>query len=423
LGTEVFTAVAPFLEKPNWWNGVKAAFAIGKVFVDEVELWSEDYFAGDEWNLPYSRDFNQTIIKVITGYPYETIRTSDENNIIRIVDVEGIKCGYIMNTKLSAIDNIYVETARLQDARNVIKRLLWEQFKDAILVMRQNKRLVLHDDESRVLFELDDAFHSMPSRRASNYAAYLKRCIDANVSRSVMLYGPPGTGKSTMARTIVTELKMRSFRIRVEDVAGLESSTLFEAISIFEPDAIILDDFDRAHAQAQLLETLEFFQRHVKLVIATVNDRNSLDEAILRPGRFDELLLINEMEPEVIEAVLGPELKDAMKSVKDWPIAFIQEYVKRRRFMSAEEAEASTKELADRVKRLEKYKDVDEVERMHRLTRKHLKMTKVEIEEDDEEDGPDTDPPDPNYNLDKDVEIVKVSHDEVEEVERSFDRK
>lgn len=364
VGTELFGAISPFLDKPDWWNGCKAAFAVGKVLIDEVEIWSDDYFSGEEWSMPYSRDFNQTILSAIAGYPFQIVRTSDENSMIKLVDLEGIKIGYTINTRSSSVDNIYVETSKLNAARDHIKKLLWDSLKDANIVMRQNKRTLLQEEESRVIFEPDDAFHPLKSARATDYSTYLKRCIDANVSRSVMLYGPPGTGKSTMARTIVDTLGMRSFRIRVEDVAGIESSTLFEAVSIFEPDAIILDDFDRAHAQAQLLETLEFFQRHVKIVIATVNDRNSLDEAILRPGRFDELVFVKQMDEDVVKHVLGPALEDAFDIVKDWPIAFIQEYAKRRRFMSAEEAAISTAELADRVKRLQKYDDVSDVERM-----------------------------------------------------------
>lgn len=382
MGTEIVAAIVPFVEKPTLWQGAKAAFAIGKVFIDEVEVWSEDYFSGDEWSLPYSRDFNPTILAAISQFPYQTLKTSDDKCVVKLVNLNGIKAGYTQNTAFNSVDNVFVETARLQEARALIKRLLWSAIKDTNLVMRQNKRLVLQDDEAKVIFEPDDAFTSMCSARATEYAAYLKRCIDAGVSRSVMLYGPPGTGKSTMARTMVDTLGLRSFRIRVEDVAGLESSTLFEAISIFEPDAIILDDFDRAHAQAQLLETLEFFQRHVKLVIATVNDRNSLDEAILRPGRFDELIFIKQMDADVVKAVLGPGLQDAFEIVKEWPIAFIQEYTKRRRFMSADEAAESTRELAARVKRLEKYDDVSDLERMLRLKKdatKKEKLSKPEV--------------------------------------------
>ena len=370
LGTEIFSAVSPFFDSPSIWNAAKSVFSVSKILLEEVEIWSDDYFGGDEWVPPYSRDFNQIILKAIAGYEYETIKTSDDNCVIRIVDVEGKSVGYILNTKLGSVENIFIKTTESDETRKIIKRLLWESVKDVNLVLRLNKK-VSSVDESKIVFESDDAFHPMMSSRAVEYSSYLKRCIDAGVSRSVMLYGPPGTGKSTLARTIIDRLNMRSFRIRVEDIADLENSTLFEAISIFEPDSIILDDFDRSGVQIQLLETLEFFQRHVKLVIATVNDRNSLDEAILRPGRFDELLLIKQMDPDVVKAVLGKELEDAYDLVKEWPIAFIQEYAKRRKFMSSEEAATSTIELANRVRRLEKYDDISDINKVLKANKKH----------------------------------------------------
>jgi hypothetical protein len=368
VGTEIFGACKPFIEKPTLWNAMWATLSVGKVFVDDVEIWADAYFDGDEWINPYSRDFNQTIVDVLSKFKYETLRTSEENTMIRLIDIGGVNVGWTFNTKLNAIDHIYIETEKLDKGRAIIKKLLWEKFKDNPVVMRYNKRTLSGSDESKVIFEVDDAFQPLPSEKATEYSSYLKNCLDHEVPRSVMLYGPPGTGKSTMARTIVNRLDLRSFRIRVEDISGLESSTLFEAISIFEPDAVILDDFDRTSAQAQLLETLEFFQRHVKLVVATVNNMELLDQAILRPGRFDELILIDRMDDNVIKHVLGTYV-DGFDTVKDWPIAFIQEYVKRRRFMSPEGAILATAELAERVDHLTNLHDEDENIRMRRASR------------------------------------------------------
>lgn len=356
LGTDIFGAFQPFMEKPTYWNAGRAAMGLGKVLVDDVEVWSENFFDGDEWVEPYSRDFNVTILQVLAKYPFTTMKTAEENSFIRLIDLEGAKVGWTYHSKLHTVDHIYVETDRLQQARATIKRLLWEQFKGQPLVMRHNRKMIIGTDEPKVVFEIDDAFHPLPSEKATEYATYLRRCLDAGVPRSVMLYGPPGTGKSTMARTLVENLDLRSFRIRVEDVSGLENSTLFEAITIFEPEAVILDDFDRAHAQAALLETLEFFQRHVKLVVATVNDKNQLDEALLRPGRFDELVCVDRMDEAVVRMMLG-DYADGYEDVKTWPIAFIEEYCKRRRFMDQAEAASSMAELAQRVKRLDKYRD------------------------------------------------------------------
>lgn len=362
MGSEIFTAIQPFIEKPDALNGAKAAFLIGRVIVDDLEVWPDDFF-DESWDSPWNEDFTKIILRALKGKPLEVIRTSDETMLIHIHHFEGVKFGYISTKKSEFIDRIFVPVEKVDTAKALIKSELWRQMKNDNIVLRKAKgpSLGYEGGYAPITLDVDDAFLPMPSKRAGEYSAYLKKCIDAGVPRSVLLYGPPGTGKSTMARTIVDSLGMKSFRIRVEDIGHMDSSSVFEAINIFEPDAVILDDFDRSHMQEKLLETLEFFQRHVKLVIATVNNKNQLDEAILRPGRFDELVQIKQMDDDVVKAVLGEQHSFAYDTVKDWPIAFIQEYVKRLRFMSPEEATASVKELAHRVKRLNKYDDEDEV--------------------------------------------------------------
>lgn len=364
ITSDVFSELHPFLDKPTLWNGLKSAFGVTRILVDVVEIWADDFFAENKWTQPYTPEFNPLIVSILHGKKFKVTKTSDEDVSIRIYDLNGCKIGYVYNDKTRMASAIHVETEKLEKTKLILKKMLWERHKDANLVMRHNKKALHLSEEPRVAFEADDAFVSLPSSKATEYSAYLKRCLDAGVARSVMLYGPPGTGKSTMARTIVESLGLKSFRIRVEDIGHIESSTMFEAIGIFEPDSIILDDFDRTHEQVKILEVLEHFQKHVKLIVATVNDRNSLDEAILRPGRFDELICVKQMDEDVIRNVLGEEHKDAFETVKDWPIAFIQEYVKRRRFMSQEEASNSIIELAKRVKRLDSYSNDDELSRV-----------------------------------------------------------
>jgi len=373
LGNELIGAASPFLEKPTWWNAGKALFAVGKVMVDDVEVWAEDYFATARWVEPYASDFSPTLVRIMQGFPHEKIKAIEDEAFVRVCTLPGgIKAGWTHLGKDHRADHVYVERDQLHEAKAVIKRLLWEQYSGKSLVMRRNTSFTSHD-MSRVTFEVDDAFETKTSKRVSEFANNLKRAFDLGITRSVMLYGPPGTGKSTMARTIVEQLQLRSFRIRIADLSNLESTTLFDAINIFEPDAVILDDFDRARGQDQLLETLEFFEQKVKLVIVTVNNRRMLDMALLRPGRIDVFERVERMDPEVVKHVLG-EYVDGHELVKDWPVAFIIEYVKRRRYMGVDEAIESVKELTMRLRELTQDSDPNEddagVEQMLRLLRK-----------------------------------------------------
>lgn len=360
LGTELFSAMAPFFEKPTWWNAGAGLFSMGKTLVQDNEVFREDYFSGDEWTEPYSADFRLNVLQLLQRFPYEKIKTADEDTFVRVcVLPNGVKAGWSYTGRLNLVNNLYIETERLEDGKEYIKQQLWEQFKGKSLVMRRNDRMIISEGDTRIIFEVDDAFESKTSKRAIDYARYLKKPLEAGVPRSVMFYGPPGTGKSTLARTIVDLMKLRSFRIRIADLGRLDNSTLFEAVKIFEPDAVILDDFDRTGQQAQLLETLEFFQQKVKLVIVTVNNKKKLDPALMRPGRLDEMMLVDKMDEDVVRSVLG-EYADGYEHVKDWPIAFINEYVVRRTYLSASEAADGVKELAQRVKDLNHYRDSED---------------------------------------------------------------
>lgn len=356
LGSGIANVVAGFLEKPTWWNATKSVFGVVGTLIEDVEIWGHEYFESDDWAQPYSTDFNQTLVNVLQHFPFERIKTSNENQYVRICTLSnGCKVGWTYSSRIQSVDRIYVETARFEEAKAEIKKLLWEQFSHNSLVMRKSIRTHL-TDESTVIFEVDDAFDTKLSERATTLSRQLKVPIENGVNRSIMLYGPPGTGKSTVARTVIEIMGLRSFRIRIGDLGGLDNGTLFEAINIFEPDAIILDDFDRALSQESLLETLEFFQQRIKLIITTVNNLERLDKALLRPGRIDIIELVDKMDTEVVKYVLG-EFNDGFELVKNWPIAYINEYVKRRRFMSTEDAVASIKELTLRVNDVTHYDD------------------------------------------------------------------
>ena len=364
IGSDVFGAFAPMIENPSKWNLARGIFCVGKVLVDRYEIYVDDYFDGsDDWTAPYTLDFSPLIMDVFKSYPFVTMSSGGHDTYVKIVDLgDGCQIGWTVWEKIQThISSVYIHIDQLEETKEKIKAALWEKFKDKSLTMRRSQHgLRRSDDSLAVTFEPDILFAPLPSQRATEYSAYLKRCLGADVPRSVMLYGPPGTGKSTMACTIVNHLGLRSFRIRIGDLERMENSTLFDAINIFVPDAVILDDFDRAHNQDELLEVLEYFQQRVRLVIATVNDKTDIDQAILRPGRFDELVNIKCLDEDVVRNVLGQQNLDVFDIVKSWPVAFIHELVKRRRFMSPEDALKATAELRHRVARLKEYDDDDE---------------------------------------------------------------
>lgn len=351
MTTKMFDAISPAVEKPSVVQVARAAFACGKIVLDDAEVWSHDHFDNDEWVEPCTRTVAEIAFSLMKTLPTKRlVKTSDAAAGIMMVDVDGVEFGFMFNARSLSFTSLHVLAHKATAARKIISEHLWRKFGSNSLVLGASQ-LSSYTDSSmsrHQTFNIDDMHQRMDSEQSTKYADYLSRCLNAGVHRCVMLKGPPGTGKSTMAKTIVSILNLRSFRIKIGDMSESTSNVLYDVISMFKPEALIIDDFDRLSNQTMALDIVEFFKKHVKLVIVSVNNVSRLDDALLRPGRFDEIVNVDRMDEGVVRKVLG-EYQDGFEFVKDWPIAFIEEYISRRRFMSAEEAEASMVELAERA--------------------------------------------------------------------------
>jgi proteasome regulatory subunit len=132
--------------------------------------------------------------------------------------------------------------------------------------------------------------------------------------KGVLLYGPPGTGKTMLAKAVARETKATFIRIvgseLVQKYIG-EGARLvrevFEMAKKKSPSIIFIDELDSIGAKRfeaatagdrevqrtlmQLLAEMDgFSERGDVRIIAATNRPDILDEALLRPGRFDRLI-------------------------------------------------------------------------------------------------------------------------------------
>lgn len=157
------------------------------------------------------------------------------------------------------------------------------------------------DEAKEALMELVDFLH--------NPGKY--KDIGANMPKGALLVGPPGTGKTLLARAVAGEAKVPFFSISgsefVEMFVGMGAARvrdLFKQAQEKAPCIVFIDEIDaigkrrdngqfggndeREQTLNQLLSEMDGFDGSKGVVIlAATNRPESLDKALLRPGRFD----------------------------------------------------------------------------------------------------------------------------------------
>jgi len=135
-----------------------------------------------------------------------------------------------------------------------------------------------------------------------------------NAPRGILLYGPPGTGKTLLAKAVASESKANFISIKGPEVLSKwvgESEKavreLFKKARQVAPTIVFLDEidsiaprrgeFDGSHVTEsvvnQLLTSIDGLESMEGVVIIGATNRpDIIDPGLLRPGRFDRLILI-----------------------------------------------------------------------------------------------------------------------------------
>jgi len=140
--------------------------------------------------------------------------------------------------------------------------------------------------------------------------------LGGKIPRGVLLVGPPGTGKTLLARAVAGEASVPFFSMSgsefVEVLVGVGASRvrdLFDQAKKTSPSIIFIDEIDAVGRQRgtsintndereqtlnQLLVEMDGFDnRQAVVVIGATNRPDGLDQALLRPGRFDRRVTVD----------------------------------------------------------------------------------------------------------------------------------
>jgi len=154
------------------------------------------------------------------------------------------------------------------------------------------------------------------------------QALGAKIPKGVLLLGPPGCGKTLLARAIAGEAGVPFFHISgsdfVEMFVGVGASRvrdLFDTAKANRPSLIFIDEIDAVGRQRgaglggghdereqtlnQLLVEMDGFDPNAGVIlIAATNRPDVLDPALLRPGRFDRRVVVDNPDANGREAIL-----------------------------------------------------------------------------------------------------------------------
>lgn len=193
----------------------------------------------------------------------------------------------------------------------------------ALSFTKSKARVYVENEATRITFD-DVAGVEEAKTELSEIVEFLKnpdryKQIGARIPRGVLLVGPPGTGKTLLAKAVAGEAGVLFFSISgsefVELFVGAGAARvrdLFEEAKKKAPCIIFIDELDaigksrasggfvggndeREQTLNQLLAEMDGFAAGdaTVIVLAATNRPETLDPALLRPGRFDRQVLVD----------------------------------------------------------------------------------------------------------------------------------
>lgn len=148
------------------------------------------------------------------------------------------------------------------------------------------------------------------------------------VGGGILMYGPPGTGKTLIARAVAGELDAKFFNIDAADIKdkyyGQTEQNLKEVFNLarnFERSVIFLDEAEsllskRGNRQSSKVTTFLSLadglekNNNCLLLLAATNRPWMIDEAALRPGRFDTHIFVGLPDLVAREKIIELNMKD-----------------------------------------------------------------------------------------------------------------
>ncbi len=158
--------------------------------------------------------------------------------------------------------------------------------------------------------------------------------VDLKAPKGILLYGPPGCGKTLIVRAIASENEMTFFNVSVADILSKwvgESERItkeiFRQAREKAPSIVFFDEIEALFTIRGMLDTSGVHKNIIAqilsemdglieledvFVVGSTNRPDLLDPALMRPGRFDEIVEIPRPDRKAGEEILNIYLREGL---------------------------------------------------------------------------------------------------------------
>lgn len=294
--------------------------------------------AGNNLEIVLKDGTKETSLKEQEGPLTETLKNygvaPEKISGINISVSEGSGAGFFLGTLvpiilpfLLIVGFIWLMLSQLQ--RGNVQAMSFGQARARIFGVGKDKKQVSFKDVAGVKEAKEEL------REIVEFLRTPKKFIEmgARIPRGVILMGAPGTGKTLLARAVAGEAGVPFFSISgsefVEMFVGVGASRvrdLFNTAKKNAPAILFIDEIDAVGRQRgaglggghdereqtlnQILVEMDGFETDTNVIVmAATNRPDVLDPALLRPGRFDRRIILDEPDIKDREEILKIHIK------------------------------------------------------------------------------------------------------------------